>query len=169
MCLNYATVFPHTNSPSPYSFPWASYSKASSCNAETQVQPLGCEDPLEKEMATHSILTWKISWMRSLVAPWGSIVHGVAESDTTERLHFHFSPVTISSNILNRITSSLYLTHRILSTAFFKILFLAALCCCLWAFSSCSKQRLLSSCSAWASHCCGVLEHVHFRSSGPWV
>ena len=30
---------------------------------ETQVQSLGLEDPLEKEMATHaSILTWRISW-----------------------------------------------------------------------------------------------------------
>ena len=31
---------------------------------ETQVQFLGGEDPLEKEMATHSsILAWKIPWM----------------------------------------------------------------------------------------------------------
>ena len=30
---------------------------------ETQVQSLGREDPLEKEMATHSgILAWKIPW-----------------------------------------------------------------------------------------------------------
>ena len=30
---------------------------------ETQVQSLGGEDPLEKEMATHSsIPAWKISW-----------------------------------------------------------------------------------------------------------
>ena len=32
---------------------------------ETQVQSLGQEDPLEKEMATHSsILSWKIPWTR---------------------------------------------------------------------------------------------------------
>ena len=31
---------------------------------ETRVQFLGGEDPLEKEMATHSsTLAWKISWM----------------------------------------------------------------------------------------------------------
>ena len=31
---------------------------------ETRVQSLGKEDPLEKEMATHSsILAWKIPWM----------------------------------------------------------------------------------------------------------
>ena len=30
---------------------------------ETQVRSLGWEDPLEKEMATHSsILAWKIPW-----------------------------------------------------------------------------------------------------------
>ena len=34
---------------------------------ETQVQSLGWENPLEKEMATHSsILAWKISWMEEL-------------------------------------------------------------------------------------------------------
>ena len=34
-------------------------------------------------------------------------------------------------------------------------LLLAALdlCCCMWAFSSCSEWGLLSSCSAWASDC----------------
>ena len=30
---------------------------------ETWVRSLGCEDPLEKEMATHSsILAWRIPW-----------------------------------------------------------------------------------------------------------
>ena len=34
---------------------------------ETQVQSLGLEDLLEKEMATHSsILVWKIPWMEEL-------------------------------------------------------------------------------------------------------
>ena len=53
---------------------------------ETQVQSLSQEDPLEKEMATHSsILAWRIPWMRSLVSysPWGR-----KESDMTEKLHF---------------------------------------------------------------------------------
>ena len=32
---------------------------------ETQVRSLGWEDPLEKEMATHSsTLTWKIPWTK---------------------------------------------------------------------------------------------------------
>ena len=34
---------------------------------ETQVQSLGQEDTLEKEMATHSsILAWRIPWMEEL-------------------------------------------------------------------------------------------------------
>ena len=47
---------------------------------ETRVRSLGREDPLEKEVATHSsILAWEIPWTEE---PEG--LHGVAkESDTT--------------------------------------------------------------------------------------
>ena len=46
---------------------------------ETWVRSLGGEDPLEKEMATHSsALAWKSPWTESLVAT----VHGVAKSWT---------------------------------------------------------------------------------------
>ena len=38
-------------------------SKESACNVKTWVLSLGWEDPLEKEMATHSsILAWRIPW-----------------------------------------------------------------------------------------------------------
>ena len=38
--------------------------KCLSAMQETQFQSLGWEDPLEKEMATHSsTLAWKIPWM----------------------------------------------------------------------------------------------------------
>ena len=56
---------------------------------ETQVQPPGWEDLLEKETATHfSTLAWKISWMEEpgKLSPWGR-----KDSDMTEWLHFHFS------------------------------------------------------------------------------
>ena len=44
---------------------------------ETRVPSLGREDPLEKEMATHSsVLAWAIPWMDH------------RESNTTERLQF---------------------------------------------------------------------------------
>ena len=40
---------------------------------ETQVRSLGWEDPLEKEMATHSrILAWKIPWMEESGESMGS-------------------------------------------------------------------------------------------------
>ena len=39
----------------------SSGSKGSACNAGDLVQSLGWEDPLEKEMATHSsVLAWRI-------------------------------------------------------------------------------------------------------------
>ena len=47
---------------------------------ETQVQSLGWEDPLEKEMVTHSsTLAWKIPWTEK---PGRLTVHGVAKSLT---------------------------------------------------------------------------------------
>ena len=46
-----------------WGFSGGSDGKESACNAETQVLPLGREDPLEKGMATHSsIFAWRISW-----------------------------------------------------------------------------------------------------------
>ena len=48
---------------------------------ETWIQFLGPEDPLEKEMATHSsFLAWKISWTEE---PGGLQSMGSQESDTT--------------------------------------------------------------------------------------
>ena len=42
---------------------------------ETWVQSLGQEDPLEKEMATHSsILAWRIPWSLVGYSPWGGRV-----------------------------------------------------------------------------------------------
>ena len=51
---------------------------------ETRVQSLGWEDSLEEGMATHSnILAWRIPMGRGA---WWATVHGVAESQMTERL-----------------------------------------------------------------------------------
>ena len=66
---------------------------------ESQVRSLVWEDPLEKEMATHSsILAWRIHGQRSLVgySPWGH-----KESDMTERL-------TLSLSQVGRVKLSLY-------------------------------------------------------------
>ena len=42
---------------------------------ETRIRSLGWEDPLEKEMATHSsILAWKISWTEDRGAWWAAVL-----------------------------------------------------------------------------------------------
>ena len=52
-----------------------------------QVQSLGQEDPLEKELATHSsILCLENSMDRGA---WQATVRGVTESDTTEQSSAH--------------------------------------------------------------------------------
>ena len=59
--------------------------KCLSTMRETQIRSLGWEDPLEKEMASHSrTIAWKIPWTEE---PGGLQVHGASESrrDTAER------------------------------------------------------------------------------------
>ena len=51
---------------------------------QTWVQSLGQEDPLEKEVASHScVLAWRISWTKE---PGGLQSFGHKELDTTEQL-----------------------------------------------------------------------------------
>ena len=50
---------------------------------ETRIQSLGPEDPLEKEMATHSsILAWRIPWTEEPSGP-GNLEVGGASRDPT--------------------------------------------------------------------------------------
>ena len=78
---------------------------------ETWVQSLGWEDPLEKEMATHSsTLAWKIPWMEE---------HGRLQSMGSQRvgrtrLHFHFHFIVLygCKVLVSRIH---VLTHFLLS------------------------------------------------------
>ena len=64
--------------------------KNASATQEKQVQSLGQEDPLEKEMATQSsILAWKIPWTEE---PGRLQSKGSQESDTTLQLNHHHSP-----------------------------------------------------------------------------
>jgi hypothetical protein len=64
---------------------------------ETWVQSLGQEDPLEKEMATHScVLAWKIPWTEEL----GRLQSmGSQESDMTEELnqqvYINYAPINL--------------------------------------------------------------------------
>ena len=70
---------------------------------ETQIQPLGQEDPLEKGMATHSsILAWRIPWtvefhrQRSLV---GYSSWSRKELDTATRLTHTQNELDIPSSL----------------------------------------------------------------------
>ena len=57
--------------------------------SETRVYSIGQEDPLEKKMATHSSIAWKIPCTEEP----GRVQSVVLQSwDRTERLHFHFQP-----------------------------------------------------------------------------
>ena len=68
---------------------------------QTWVQSLGREDPLEKEMATHSsMLAWRIPWTEE---PGGLQSMGHKESDTTEgnlALALAVTPMSILANIV---------------------------------------------------------------------
>ena len=73
---------------------------------ETWVRFLGQEDPLEKGMATHSIiLAWRIPWTRGT---WWATVHGVTKSWTRvkqlsmyARRHPDFSSCVILGGVSN--------------------------------------------------------------------
>ena len=71
-------------------FPGSSDDKASATMQETQVQSLGQEDLLEKEMATYcSILAWRIPWTEE---PGGLRSMGsLGDSYMTERLTLSLS------------------------------------------------------------------------------
>ena len=72
---------------------------------ETQVQSLGWEDPLEKEMATHSsILAWRILWTEE---PERATVHGVAKSRTrlSDFTSLHFTSLMWASFCIKYFTT----------------------------------------------------------------
>ena len=67
---------------------------------ETQVQSLGQEDPLEKEIATHSsILAWKNPMNKGA---WWATVHGVTES-WTRLINTHFEGWTFPWRFFTRV------------------------------------------------------------------
>ena len=82
-----------------FGFPWSgSDSKFLPTMWETGVQSLGQEDPLDKEMATHSsTLAWKIPCTESLVSL--PAVHGVAKSRTRLSDFTFFFSLSIHSTI----------------------------------------------------------------------
>ena len=73
--------------------------KNQSAMQETWVRSLGWEDPLEEGMATHSSILARGAWQAT--------VHGVKESDTTERLS--------TAPLLNYLIHPYVLSHAMLS------------------------------------------------------
>ena len=89
----------------PAGFPGGSVVKNSPAKQETWVRSLGQEDPLEREMATHSrFLPGKSHGQRNLAgcSPWGC-----KESDTTERLSSSSSMICAKAPETWRTTSSM--------------------------------------------------------------
>ena len=79
---------------------------------ETQVQFLGWEDPLEKEMATHSsILAWKISWTEE---PDGLQSRGLqrVEHDWVTNTYTYLITVNTQKRILLNTPLSFHLIFR---------------------------------------------------------
>ena len=82
-------IIPHFTGEGEKASPVAQMVKHLCAMQETQVRPLGWEDLLERKwQPTPVLLPGKSHERRSLVhySPWGH-----TESDTTERLHFHFT------------------------------------------------------------------------------
>ena len=148
---------------------------------EMWVPSLGWEDPLEEGMMTHSNISWteepgglqSIGFQR-VRQDWSDVAYMHAHSDklvATPLSTFHFSK-DVSSEIYHLAAVSLlslcpWRLMPFLSLLFFCFVYLfwgaaLGLHCCAQAFSSCSKQGLLSVCSAWASHCSGF-------SCGTWA
>ena len=90
-----------------WGFPGASEVTPLPAMQETWVWSLGQEDPLEKEMATHSsTLAWKILWVT---------IHGVAKSQTRlSHFTFHFQSLTesnLSRLFLIKVTLTCMMKH----------------------------------------------------------
>ena len=108
---------------------------------ETQVQCLGQEDPLEKEIAIHfNILAWRIPWTVEFLvgySPWGH-----KEWDITERLTLHFTDVSLRREkyfLLLTLTLLLLLFNRFISVQFSSV---TQLCPTLCDPMNCSRPGL---------------------------
>ena len=77
---------------------------------EMQVWSLGQEDPLEKEMATHSsILVWKTSWTEEPAgySPQDRKESDSAEQQSTHAFSYYLLTLTCNSDTLTKLNYSL--------------------------------------------------------------
>ena len=79
---------------------------------ETEVQPLGQEDPLEKELATHSsIRAWKIPWTEELGGLQSMGSQRVGHNLASERLHL-LTHLILTTTLQGRYYYYPYLTNE---------------------------------------------------------
>ena len=140
---------------------------------ETRVLFLGQEDPLEKEMAIHSsTLAWKIPWMEEpdrlqsmgslrvrhdfTFTLWGNNTQLSRWLNALSEMRQHPCPVLTHNRFLKKKKKKTQLFSAVLGL------------CCVKAFSSCGKSRILSSCGAQPSHCSDYssLQNTGSRSHG---
>ena len=121
---------------------------------ETWVQSLGWEDPVEKEMATHSsTLVWKIPWMEEP----GRLQSMGSQSDTTEWLYF-----TMFKWLLKELSSSSRI-HTYTDTRWL----LAVWRRCIH-FADWSQDRQTPSAEPSLPSCSSSLQHL-LSSSASWM
>ena len=84
---------------------------------EAEDQSLGQEDPLGKEMATHSsILAWKIPWTEE---PGGLQSIGLQESDLTQQLNYHKTEAPSNKHKFRKIPTAAYRCQSLLKQIIF--------------------------------------------------
>ena len=77
---------------------------------ETRVQSLGWEDPLEKEMATHSsTLAWRIPWKKEP----GRLQSMGSQRVGTQLSNFTFTFFLLIQNLGSRHTASVLVVHQL--------------------------------------------------------
>ena len=89
---------------------------------ETPVQSLGQEDPMGKEMATHSsVLAWEIPWTES--GAWWARVHSVVRRQTQLNTHSHILSLNkrFQSSHIYEVSNSSY-SHYLTSTFIPKVI-----------------------------------------------
>ena len=99
--------FPSIYCPFTWGFPGGSAVKNLPAIQEAQIRSLGQQDPLEKEMATHSsILAWEIPGQRSLVgySPWGHKSWTRLSDQTTTTTTFYIACWIFSASFNKLVT-----------------------------------------------------------------
>ena len=85
-----------------WNFPGGSVIKNLPAKQEMRVRPLGWEDSLEKEMATHSsILAWEIPWSLAGHSPCGCkrIKHDLATKQQQQQCTEYIVPAHLGEDI----------------------------------------------------------------------